>query len=89
MEKQISVKMLPLDSLHDCLISGITLEDAYVLGVGPFGFLGAHHYYMKRWFFAVAYTLTLGLFGVGWLVDLFTIPALVKRARERKFKDDG
>ncbi len=61
----------------------MTVADAYALGLSPFGLLGLHHCYLGNWFFAVTYTLTLGLLGVGWLVDLFTMPLLVRRARER------
>lgn len=56
------------------------LSECYVLAVSPLGMLGAHHYYMERWMFGVIYTFTLGLFGVGWMVDLCTMPLVFERA---------
>lgn len=41
------------------------------------GILGGHHYYLKRWGWGIAYTLTAGLFGIGWIVDAFRLPRLV------------
>jgi TM2 domain-containing membrane protein YozV len=52
-------------------------RDMYALWV--LGFLGAHHFYAGRKFHGVAYLLTLGLFGVGWAVDLLRMPFLVTR----------
>lgn len=38
------------------------------------GFLGIHRFYLGRTFSAVLYLFTLGLFGIGWMVDLFRVP---------------
>lgn len=42
------------------------------------GVFGAHKFYLGRPGWGVAYLLTLGLLGVGLLVDLFTIPRQVR-----------
>ncbi|CAL1546237.1 unnamed protein product [Lymnaea stagnalis] len=58
-----------------------TVSDAYTLWF-PFGLLGFHQYYLGNYAWGVVYTCTLGLFGIGWLVDAFRIPYLVKSANE-------
>ncbi len=45
-----------------------------------FGFLGAHRFYYGRPLSGTLYFFTLGLFLVGWLVDLFLIPAMDREA---------
>jgi len=45
-----------------------------------FGFLGAHRFYYGRQLTGTLYFFTLGLFGIGWLVDLFLIPGMDKEA---------
>ena len=57
------------------------LVDTYILAVG-LGFLGGHHFYLRRFGFGALYFFTFGLFGVGYLVDWFRVPVLVKRANE-------
>ncbi|MCP5467670.1 MAG: TM2 domain-containing protein [Deltaproteobacteria bacterium] len=39
-----------------------------------FGLCGVHKFYLNKTGMGILYLLTLGLFGIGWLVDLFTIP---------------
>ena len=43
------------------------------------GVLGAHKFYLGKPGWGVVYLLTLGIVGIGLLVDLFTIPAQVRR----------
>lgn len=66
------------------------LGDAYVLAV-PFGLLGLHHFYLRRYAWGCLYLCTGGLVGVGWLADLFRMPRLVSEAalRERKSSLDS
>ncbi len=41
-----------------------------------FGFLGAHRFYYGRQISGTIYFLTLGIFFIGWIVDLFLIPGM-------------
>jgi TM2 domain-containing membrane protein YozV len=45
-----------------------------------FGFLGAHRFYYGKPVTGTIYFFTLGLLGIGWLVDLFLIPAMDREA---------
>jgi len=45
-----------------------------------FGFLGAHRFYYGKPGSGTLYFFTLGLCGIGWLVDLFLIPAMDREA---------
>jgi len=50
-----------------------------------FGFMGAHRFYYGKPITGTLWFLTLGLFLVGWIVDLFLIPGM-DRAAERRFR---
>jgi len=50
----------------------------YVLWI--FGFFGAHRFYYGRPISGTIYFFTLGLLFVGWIVDLFLIPGMDKKA---------
>lgn len=50
----------------------------YLLWV--FGFTGAHRFYFGKSFSGAIYFLTLGLLGIGWLIDLFLIPSMCRQA---------
>jgi TM2 domain-containing membrane protein YozV len=54
----------------------------YILWI--FGFMGAHRFYYGRPISGTIYFFTLGLFFIGWIVDLFLIPAL-DRAADRRY----
>lgn len=43
-----------------------------------FGLIGAHHYYLGKVGRGVLYSLTLGVLGLGVLVDLFTLKSQVR-----------
>lgn len=58
------------------------LVDTYILAIG-LGFLGAHHFYLRRYGFGVLYMFTFGLFGVGYVVDWFRVPHLVAEANHQ------
>ncbi|HSH69972.1 MAG TPA: TM2 domain-containing protein [Deferrisomatales bacterium] len=45
-----------------------------------FGFTGSHRFYYGRPVSGTVYFFTLGLLGVGWLVDLFLIPSMDRQA---------
>ena len=48
-----------------------------------FGFLGAHRFYFGRPLTGTLWFFTFGLFGVGWLVDLFLVPGMARTAAVR------
>ena len=48
----------------------------------PFGIVGGHKFYLGKIGMGIVYILTMGLFGIGLLIDLFTIPEQVRRANE-------
>lgn len=50
-----------------------------------FGFTGAHRFYYGKQITGTIWFFTLGLLGVGWLIDLFLIPSM-DRAADRKYK---
>ena len=49
-----------------------------------FGFLGAHRFYFGRPISGTIWFFTLGLLGIGWIVDLFLIPGM-ERSASRKY----
>jgi TM2 domain-containing membrane protein YozV len=51
-----------------------------------FGFLGAHRFYYGKKVSGIVYFFTLGLFGVGWVFDLFWMPMLARSARHRYYE---
>ncbi len=48
-----------------------------------FGFTGAHRFYFGKQISGTIWFFTLGLLGVGWLIDLFLIPSLNRQAALR------
>ena len=55
-----------------------SLAVAYVLWL--FGFMGAHRFYLGRPISGTLYFFTLGLFLIGWIVDLFLMPMMERDA---------
>jgi hypothetical protein len=47
------------------------------------GLLGVHRFYLRRPGSGLLYLFTLGLAGVGVLADLFLIPGMVRKDREK------
>lgn len=45
-----------------------------------FGFLGAHRFYYGKPVTGTIWFFTLGLLGIGWLIDLFLIPTMDRQA---------
>ena len=56
----------------------------YILWI--FGFTGAHRFYFGRPISGTIWLLTLGLLGIGWLIDLFLIPSMQAEA-DLRFED--
>jgi TM2 domain-containing membrane protein YozV len=50
-----------------------------------FGFMGAHRFYYGKPWTGTLWFFTLGLFFVGWIVDLFLIPSMDRQA-DRRFR---
>ena len=50
----------------------------YVLWI--FGFTGAHRFYYGKPVTGTIWFFTLGLLGIGWLIDLFLIPGMDRQA---------
>ena len=53
----------------------------YVLWI--FGFTGSHRFYYGKPISGTIYLFTLGLFLIGWIVDLFLIPSMDRQADNR------
>ena len=60
------------------------LAIGYVLWI--FGFMGAHRFYYGRPVSGTIWFFTLGLFFIGWIIDLFLIPSM-DRAADRDFPE--
>jgi len=63
--------MLPAETTHSTLIG-------YLLWI--FGFTGSHRFYFGKPVTGTVYFFTLGLLGIGWLIDLFLIPGMRRQA---------
>lgn len=53
----------------------------YILWI--FGFIGSHRFYFGRPISGTVYFFTLGIFLIGWIVDLFLIPGMDRAADAR------
>jgi len=53
----------------------------YILWI--FGFTGSHRFYYGKPVSGTIYLFTLGLFLIGWIVDLFLIPSMDRQADGR------
>ena len=56
-----------------------TTPVAYILWFF-FGVLGVHRFYCGRIGTGILWALTAGLCGIGWLIDVFLVPDLVRQA---------
>ena len=50
-----------------------------------FGFFGAHRFYYGKQITGTIYFCTLGIFFIGWIIDLFLIPSMNRKADIRFF----
>jgi len=73
----VSTKLsAPASDTHNIVI-------AYVLWL--FGFMGAHRFYLGRPISGTLYFFTLGLFFIGWIIDLVLIPSM-ERSADRRYQ---
>jgi len=66
--------MNPAPETHSALIG-------YILWI--IGFTGSHRFYFGKPISGTIWLLTGGLFLIGWIVDLFLIPSLARKADRR------
>lgn len=64
----------PYNNSHSILVG-------YLLWI--FGFMGGHRFYYGKPITGTIWFLTLGLFFVGWIIDLFLIPSMDAEADSR------
>ncbi len=62
---------------HDTHLKSV----GYILWI--FGFLGSHRFYFGKPITGTIWLFTLGLCGIGWLIDLFLIPSMDRDADRR------
>jgi TM2 domain-containing membrane protein YozV len=61
---------------------------AYLLWLpGLIGLCGLHHFYLGRTVKGVVWLLTLGILGIGQMIDLFTLGGDVERCNQRQELD--
>jgi TM2 domain-containing membrane protein YozV len=65
---------MTLENTNDSHLKSI----GYILWL--FGFTGSHRFYFGKPISGTIYFLTLGLLGIGWLIDLFLIPSMNRQA---------
>lgn len=53
-----------------------------------FGFMGSHRFYYGKPISGTLYFFTLGLFFIGWIIDLFLIPGMDQDADDRYVQGD-
>ncbi len=53
----------------------------YILWI--FGFTGSHRFYYGKPITGTIWFFTLGLLGIGWLIDLFLIPRMDRQAEQK------
>ncbi len=62
-------------------------QDTHLKSIGYllwiFGFTGAHRFYFGKPISGAIWFFTLGLLGIGWLIDLFLIPRMYRQANQR------
>lgn len=62
----------------------MTLQSTHSKTIGYllwiFGFMGAHRFYFGKPITGTLWFFTLGLLGIGWIIDLFLIPSMANTA---------
>jgi TM2 domain-containing membrane protein YozV len=76
---QYAARETPLSGSHSILMG-------YLLWI--FGFMGAHRFYYGRPITGTIWFFTLGLFFIGWIIDLLLIPGMNDDADYRYIEGD-
>ena len=71
-----------MDSQNDTHLKSM----GYILWL--FGFTGSHRFYYGKPVTGTIWFFTLGLLGIGWLIDLFLIPSMDRKA-DLRFQAGG
>ncbi|XP_022090883.1 uncharacterized protein LOC110979417 [Acanthaster planci] len=80
---QQPVHIQGVSTLQRFAIQRKSLLEAYIYCF-LFGLFGVHHFYLKRNLLGWLYLFSLGLLGVGWLIDLIRLPWLVAKANQEE-----
>jgi hypothetical protein len=48
------------------------------------GLFGGHRFYIGKIGTAILYLLTAGIFGIGWIIDVFTLASQVRRVNQMR-----
>jgi TM2 domain-containing membrane protein YozV len=78
--------MIPMAAMgRRCKRRGVQKTHSKTIGylLWIFGFFGAHRFYYGRKLTGILWFFTAGLFLIGWIVDLFLIPGMDRKAGER------
>ncbi|MEI7444150.1 MAG: TM2 domain-containing protein [Burkholderiales bacterium] len=68
--------------------SGDTHRKTVGYALWLFGFTGSHRFYYGKPVTGTIWFFTLGLLGIGWLIDLFLIPSM-DRSADRRYATGG
>ena len=86
--QQIIQKTLVVFLLADVILNKGTLmnysQDTHLKSIGYilwiFGFTGSHRFYYGKPISGTIWFFTLGLLGIGWIIDFFLIPSMDRKA---------
>ena len=62
------------------------LDDCYACGI-TLGVFGVHRFYLRDYGWGILFFLTLGFWGIGWLIDMIRMPTMVKKANARIWQE--
>jgi len=81
--------MFALDLFRIPFIAGKDLKEPTVVEAYQFlipgGIFGLHRFYLRDYGHGFLYLFTLGIFGLGFVADIFQLPFLVRHAKENAF----
>ncbi len=69
-------QQLRRENIHENQTHSVAV--GYILWI--IGFIGVHRFYYGKPISGTLYLFTLGLLGIGWIVDLFLMPSLCRQA---------